>query len=145
MSRSARNHYVVAILCLVASQAFSSTIGVIPVDATRSIFLNGVDASNVRNQSLKGVDIRIDQDGHVHIEAPHYEIQEQTTYVPLDKKMREQAINAVKRSPEHKPPILPKHPEASDEALDQGQQAALKSADPSSISEPATPELHETK
>lgn len=49
----------------------------------RSIFLNGVDISNARNQSLEGVDIRIDAEGNVFIIGNHYEIHQQQPLPPL--------------------------------------------------------------
>lgn len=51
----------------------------------RSIFLNGVDVSNVRNQSLKGVDLRIDERGDLYIAAPHYQAVEGDRYTPLSR------------------------------------------------------------
>jgi hypothetical protein len=52
----------------------------------RSIYLNGKDVSSARNQQLKRVDLRIDEDGNVFIEAPHYQINEEKTYAPLRSK-----------------------------------------------------------
>lgn len=49
----------------------------------RSIFLNGVEISNAKHQSLQNVNIRIDGNGNLYIEAPHYEVSEESTYIPL--------------------------------------------------------------
>lgn len=49
----------------------------------RTIYLNGIDISSARNQALKGVNLRIDENGNVFIEAPHYQVNEEQTYTPL--------------------------------------------------------------
>lgn len=66
---------------------------------TRSIFLNGVDISSTKNQSMQQVNITIDSQGNVYIEAPHYEAQQESTFVPLG---RQGSITA--RIPQHKAP-----------------------------------------
>jgi hypothetical protein len=50
---------------------------------TRSIFLNGVDISNARQQELRSVHVQIDSDGNVFIKAPHYQVTEEETFIPL--------------------------------------------------------------
>lgn len=64
----------------------------------RSIFLNGIDISNARNQSLEGVDIRIDSEGNVFIIGNHYEIHQQQPLPPLVPK-----ANLPNTPPPHKP------------------------------------------
>jgi hypothetical protein len=64
----------------------------------RSVFLNGVDISSARSQELKNVDLVINEQGDVFITAPHYQVNEEDTYVPLSKFV--QGASA----PEHKPP-----------------------------------------
>ncbi len=66
---------------------------------TRSVFLNGVDISSTKNQSMQQVNITIDSQGNVYIEAPHYEAQQETTFVPLG---RQGTVTA--RIPQHKAP-----------------------------------------
>jgi len=50
---------------------------------TRSVFLNGIDISSTKNQSMQQVNVSIDSQGNIYIEAPHYEAQQETTFVPL--------------------------------------------------------------
>jgi len=64
----------------------------------RSIYLNGIDISSSRNQTLKKVNLRIDENGNLYIEAPHYQVDEQQSYTPLSSWV--QGINA----PRHKKP-----------------------------------------
>lgn len=68
------------------------------VSEARSIFLNGVDISNARNQSLEGVDIRIDSEGNIFIIGNHYEIHQQQPLPPLVPK-----ANLPSTPPPHKP------------------------------------------
>lgn len=49
----------------------------------QSVFLNGEGVIGLRNQVLKGVDIRFDGQGNIFIDAPHYQIQYDTTYHPI--------------------------------------------------------------
>ena len=56
---------------------------------TRSIFLNGIDISSAKHQTLENVTVRIDGQGHLYIEAPHYEVNEESTYIPLSSWNRE--------------------------------------------------------
>ncbi|RZA27363.1 MAG: hypothetical protein EOP10_00255 [Proteobacteria bacterium] len=66
---------------------------------TRSVFLNGVDISSTKNQSMQQVNISIDSQGNVYIEAPHYEAQQESTFVPLG---RQGSVTA--RIPQHRAP-----------------------------------------
>ena len=43
----------------------------------RGIFLNGIDISSAKHQTLENVTIRIDGQGNIYIEAPHYEVNEE--------------------------------------------------------------------
>jgi hypothetical protein len=65
----------------------------------RSIYLNGVDISSARNQELSKVNIRIDSQGNLYIEAPHYDVQRETTFLPLGRQLPGQPKHL-----EHKPP-----------------------------------------
>lgn len=49
------------------------------------LFLNGVDISSARNQTLKNVNISISEDGTVFIEAPHYQVREDDIFTSLGK------------------------------------------------------------
>jgi hypothetical protein len=51
----------------------------------KSIFLNGIDISSARNQELKNVDVLINEQGDIFLLAPHYQVNEEDTYVPLSK------------------------------------------------------------
>lgn len=65
---------------------------------TRSIFMNGTDISSSRSQDLKNVDIHINENGDIFIVAPHYQVVEEDSYIPLSKFV--QGIN----TPAHKAP-----------------------------------------
>lgn len=54
----------------------------------RSIFLNGIDVSSARNQTLKNVEIKINENGDIFIIAPHYQVNEEETYTPLSRYMQ---------------------------------------------------------
>jgi hypothetical protein len=56
-----------------------------PQAPVRSVFLNGIDISSARSQELKNVDIVINEQGDLFISAPHYQVNEEDTYVPLSK------------------------------------------------------------
>jgi hypothetical protein len=53
--------------------------------SARSVFLNGIDVSSARNQTLKNVQIKINENGDVFIIAPHYQVNEEETYTPLSR------------------------------------------------------------
>ncbi len=59
----------------------------LPYDTTymtgRVIYLNGVNISSVKNQELENVNIHIDNNGNINIDAPHYEIGVEQSYHPL--------------------------------------------------------------
>ena len=67
--------------------------------SARIIYLNGVDISSAKNQSLEQVNIRIDAQGNVYVEAPQYEVQQESTFVPLSRQMPPHP-----NLPEHKAP-----------------------------------------
>ncbi|APJ04720.1 hypothetical protein [Silvanigrella aquatica] len=58
-----------------------------PYDTTfmsgRVIYLNGVNISSVKNQELENVNLHIDNNGNIYIDAPHYEIGVEQSYHPL--------------------------------------------------------------
>jgi hypothetical protein len=63
-----------------------ATTFLIPVAANaRSIYLNGTDISSARGQELKNVTLHINEKGDVFIVAPHYQVNEEDTFVPLSK------------------------------------------------------------
>lgn len=54
----------------------------------RSVYLNGIDISSARHQSMKNVNIRIDGEGNLFIEGSHYQVNEENTYYPLSSSAR---------------------------------------------------------
>ncbi len=70
--------------------------------AVRSIFLNGEDISGARSQELKNVDVVINEKGDLFIVAPHYQVNEEDTYVPLSKYV--QGMNGPRHEPMKKLP-----------------------------------------
>jgi len=46
-----------------------------PVAMARSVFLNGVDISGVKNQTFKNATVTIDHNGDVHVTAKGYKVQ----------------------------------------------------------------------
>ena len=49
----------------------------------RNIYLNGVNISNVRQQTLENVTLEIDEEGNLKILAPQYEVGSNSTFHPL--------------------------------------------------------------
>jgi hypothetical protein len=64
----------------------------------RNLYLNGVDISSAKSQELKNVDVTINERGDIFIIAPHYQVHEEDSYVPLSKYV--QSMSA----PQHKAP-----------------------------------------
>ncbi len=58
----------------------------------RMVYLNGVDISTARGQQLKKVDVQISENGDIYIVAPHYQVHEEDSYVPLSQYT--QGVNA---------------------------------------------------
>ncbi len=56
---------IIALLCLAAT----------PAAHARTVHLNGVDISAVRNQTFKGATVTIDKNGNVLIDAPGYKVE----------------------------------------------------------------------
>lgn len=50
---------------------------------SRSIYLNGVNVSTIREESLENVKVEIDRNGNILITAPHYEVTQDSSYHPL--------------------------------------------------------------
>ncbi len=71
----------------------------VPSSTARVIYLNGVDISSAKNQSLEQVNVRIDARGHVYIEAPQYEVQQESTFVPLSRQTPPHPNLPVHKSP----------------------------------------------
>jgi len=86
-----KRHLVIALLGFFA-------ISLSSIAESRSVFLNGTDISSSRGQELKNVSIHINEKGDVFIIAPHYQVNEEDSYVPLSKFV--QGINR----PVHKKP-----------------------------------------
>lgn len=64
----------------------------------REIFLNGSNISGSRNQTLKNVTLKIDGEGNIFIEAPHYQVNQENTFIPLSQWQKPKA------SPQHNTP-----------------------------------------
>jgi hypothetical protein len=86
-----QSRFVLLPLTLLASVVTTTT-------TPRSIFLNGVDISSARNQELHNVDLQINENGDLFIVAPHYQVNEEDSYVPLSKYVQGLSL------PEHKAP-----------------------------------------
>jgi hypothetical protein len=63
----------------------------------RNVFLNGVDISSAKSQDLKNVDVHISDNGDVYLVAPHYQVNEEDSFVPLSRYV--QGLN----QPQHQP------------------------------------------
>ncbi len=88
-----------AVLAIGLSLSTNEAVAAVAATAgSRSIFLNGVDISSAKSQDLKHVDIHISENGDLFIIAPHYQVNEEDTYVPLSKYV--QGLN----QPAHKAP-----------------------------------------
>lgn len=78
----------------------------------RSIFVNGIDISSARHQEINNVTIRIDGEGNIFIIAPHYQVNEESTYIPLSSWKNK--MNSPKRKGDEAQPNisreLPSHP-----------------------------------
>jgi hypothetical protein len=98
----------------------------------RSVYVNGIDISSARNQSLKNVHLRIDENGHVYIEAPHYQVNEEQTFTPLSS-----LVEGIGSMPKHKEPqALPNEvhkaplPPPPTEVIETEPQASLEKEEP---------------
>lgn len=65
----------------------------------RNIYINGIDISSARNQYIKNVNIKIDENGNILIDAPQYQVNEEETYTPLSKWAK------GVQTPKHKSPV----------------------------------------
>ncbi|MDQ3234613.1 MAG: hypothetical protein M3Q07_22645 [Pseudobdellovibrionaceae bacterium] len=84
--------------CLLLLAGIGQTLPVSSSTA-RVIYLNGADISSAKNQSLEQVNVRIDGRGNVYIEAPQYEVQQESTFVPLSRQTPAHPNLPVHRSP----------------------------------------------
>lgn len=128
----------------------------------RTIFLNGVDISAAKSQDLKNVTVHIDERGDVYISAPHYQVNEENTFMPLSKYV--QGLNAPKHesikpapvsgmmtTPENKVPSLSE--QSSKETIMPGELPKGSIATPSTAETPSnaqeapagSPNSNETK
>ena len=81
----------------------------------RDVYLNGTDISSAFNQQIKNADIRIDEKGTLYISAPHYQVKEQDTYLPLSKFFEDTQPPAHKKEPQplHTQSTEAPHPSAA--------------------------------
>ena len=84
-------------LCFVFSMTSSATAQ----EASRRIYLNGIDISSAVHQELKNVNVKIDGQGNLFIEAPHYQVIEESKQLPLIPEKRD------KPSVEHRKQLQP--------------------------------------
>ena len=87
----------------------------------RTIYVNGVDVSGIRNAEMKDVTVKISESGDVFILAPQYQVLEEKTFVPVNE--HEVMRSKVKHTP---PTQLPKLSTKSEEAM----KAPAKPANP---------------
>jgi hypothetical protein len=78
MARSVRAYALLIIL-----PPFAATLAMTSGAFARNVYLNGVDISNAQSQELIGVNVQINEKGDVFIIAPHYQVNEEDTYMPL--------------------------------------------------------------
>lgn len=85
--------------------------------SARSLFLNGTDISSARSQELKNVNIVINENGDIFIIAPHYQVNEEDTYIPLSKYVQGAGTPSHKASQGQTngkgSDLLPSHPSVS--------------------------------
>lgn len=86
-----------------------STVSLAGPGGVKSVFLNGVDISSARSQELKNVDVIINEQGEIFLLAPHYQVNEEDTYVPLSKYA--QGLGPIS----HKPPKAVRSPVKKDD------------------------------
>jgi type IV secretory pathway VirB10-like protein len=89
-----------------------STVSLAGPGGVKSVFLNGVDISSARSQELKNVDVIINEQGEIFLLAPHYQVNEEDTYVPLSKYA--QGLGPIS----HKPPKAVRSPVKKDDNQD---------------------------
>ena len=81
----------------------------------KSVFLNGIDISSARNQELKNVDVLINEQGEIFLLAPHYQVNEEDTYVPLSKYA--QGLGPIAHKPPQSMRSLPKEARGKDQPI----------------------------
>ena len=60
-------------------------LGTATSSQARNLYLNGIDISSARHQNLENVQVKIDGQGNIYISAPHYQVNEENTYIPLSR------------------------------------------------------------
>lgn len=85
----------------------------------RSVYLNGVDISAAKNQALSQADIKIDSKGDIYISAPQYEVQQESTFVPLGRQQigQSSAIEHKKAGALHRKAQAPSAAEPAEELV----------------------------
>ena len=96
-----------------------------PSLVARNVYVNGLDISSARHQLMENVTVRIDADGNVFIEAPHYQVNEESTFIPLRR-----AVSDGK--PDHRPagPLPSELSKAGTEPLESPPEAVEAAAEP---------------
>lgn len=85
-------------LLLGLATGFLTLTSLAATSGLRQIYLNGVDISSARSQELKNVDVQISENGDVYIMAPHYQVQEEDSFVPLS-----QYVSGLNTPPHQQP------------------------------------------
>lgn len=80
--------------------AGSATLGLASTNGLRNVFLNGIDISSAKSQDLKHVDVRISDTGDIFLVAPHYQVNEEDSFVPLSRYV--QGLNQPVHQPAQK-------------------------------------------
>ncbi len=82
--RNAVTFSVVSLVTLVTT-ATLSTLAVASTTGLRNVFLNGIDISSAKSQDLKHVDVHISETGDIFLVAPHYQVNEEDSFIPLSR------------------------------------------------------------
>lgn len=104
----------------------------------RTVYLNGIDISAAKSQELKNVDISINERGDIFIIAPHYQVHEEDSFVPLSKFVRSM------HAPQHKEPQAINKLPAADDKLEPASALPVDNTE-ENTSPPATPPAAATK
>ena len=127
----------------VLTPVFSSLIFLLLTNTAygRNIYLNGTDISSARNQLMENVNINIDAMGNIFIIAPQYQVNEESTYIPLSS-WNQAPGKPVRKEPgaaQPNPENLPSYP-AKKEPEGTGQEtpkAGTKSKPDTEVGEPS--------
>jgi hypothetical protein len=95
-------------------------------------FVNGAEATNLRNVEMQNVSIRINENGDIFIQAPQYQLQTSDKFIPIDdyqKKNLPPQPNIAQDLPVHREPGPLRH---GDRKPDEPPPAAIETTQGSS-------------